>query len=140
MLTNWFGWNVEMYDGIGREVRTVLETLDTFWVMFWRTDYVVWWIAGLMATIAGFILHGYSDNTLMSNIGAAALFVAILLAHTAFALLGIAFHGNKSANAIVAAGLAICSVFIVWIVIYRILVTIGDVTNPLKGDDPAQIG
>ncbi|MBX9925761.1 MAG: hypothetical protein K2Y05_05340 [Hyphomicrobiaceae bacterium] len=118
----------------------MLETFDVFWVMLWRTDYIVWVIASVMAIIASFFLHSYSDNTLMSVLGGAAMLLSILVAHTGFALLGVMFLSNKSANAVVAAGIAIMSMTVMWIVIFRILVGIGDATNPLKGDDSAQTG
>ncbi len=118
----------------------MIETMDVFWAVFWRTDFIVWLIAGLLAMIAGLFLHAYSDNTLMSILGAVAMFFSILVAHTGFNVVGISFLGNKSANAVVAAAIAIMSLTVMWIVIYRILVAIGDATNPLKGDDQAQIG
>lgn len=116
----------------------MLETLDLFWYEMWRADPIVWCIAALMATIAAFMLHSYSDNTLLSTLGALAMFVAIIVAQTAFYIMGVGFVGNKSANAAVVAGIAVCATAVVWAIVFRILTAIGDTTNKLKGDEPSQ--
>lgn len=81
---------------------------------------LVWTLAFLMSAISGYMLHSYIGDYLFATVSACALFVAILIAHVAFAELGVFFTTDKESNIAASAGAAICSVTLITVVMMRL--------------------
>jgi uncharacterized membrane protein YjjP (DUF1212 family) len=108
---------------------------DIFYVflnLLQNSNTMVWVVAGLLALVAGTMLDNITEDTLFSVVVAVSLFFAIMFSHVAFTYLGVVFTSNRDSNIVVAAGVAICSLTVIAIIIIKILYSMGQARNAAK--------
>ena len=81
---------------------------------------VVWGVAIFMSVVCAYILQYYIDEALFSAFSALAMLATALIANTAFDHAGIVFSNNANGNVVAAAGIAICGLALVSILVRRI--------------------
>lgn len=81
---------------------------------------LVWTLAFLMSSIAGYMFHTHVGDYLFAVFSAITMFIAILIAHVAFAELGVYFTTDKESNIAASAGAAVCSVTVLTVVMMKL--------------------
>ena len=103
-----------------------METLQFFLDDVGSLDSTVWTIAVLMSLAAGVLVHNYVANWLFSTVITSAMCFSILVGTVCFNWAGVDFVDNKDANAVAAAGMALCTVAAITVLYLRLLAAIGD--------------
>jgi hypothetical protein len=97
-----------------------MENLSIFIWHVYQAPSLVWTLALLMSAVSGYVLHSYIGDYLYATVSACVLFVAILIAHVAFTDLGVLFTTNKDSNIAASAGIAICYVTLIALILLRL--------------------
>ncbi|WP_420769461.1 hypothetical protein, partial [Klebsiella pneumoniae] len=79
--------------------------------------------------------HSYNDNALITGTISIGLYVSIILGSVGFNRVGVMFSSDKDANTVAAAGVTMCALLVMTLIIAHVLFAIGDLRQQARYRD-----
>lgn len=103
-----------------------MEFLQSFLDDVWNTSSFIWYVALFLTLAVAWILHAYNDNFLVTGTVSIGLYVSIILGTVGFGRLGVMFSPDKEANMAAAAGLTMCAILVMTLILTHVFFAIGE--------------
>lgn len=109
-----------------------MEFLLTFVDEVLASSSLVWTVAIILSSISGYVLHTYIGDMLYSACISVAMFVSVLIGNAGFARIGLYFTNDRDANVVAAAGLSICALTAMAVILMRVFNAVGDLRQKMR--------
>lgn len=115
-----------------------MEVLQSFWDDIGNTSALVWYVALFLTFCVAWIIHAYNENALITATLAAGLYISIVMGCVGFSRLGFMFSPDKNANIVAAAGVTMCALLVMTLILARALYAMGDMRQKARYRREAQ--
>ena len=112
-----------------------MEFLQSFWDDICNTSSLIWYVSLFLTLAVAWILHAYNENALATGTVSVGMYVSIILGSVGFSRLGVMFSPDRDANLIAAAGVTMCALLVMTLILAHVFYAFGDLRQQARYRD-----
>jgi ABC-type Na+ efflux pump permease subunit len=109
-----------------------MQFLQSFSDDVWNTSSLIWYVSLFLTLAVAWILHSYNENALVTGTVSIMMYVSIILGNVGFSRLGVMFSADKEANLIASAGVTMCALLVMTLILARVFFAVGDMRQQAR--------